>query len=180
MTKETRPSKEDVQRDLADGTLIEKYQKMVFRIAHNMMKVHPAESFDELVAEGYWGILQWVPRYEPEKCSIDTWVYKSAWDVMKDFCRDPRRHRHIFVDPTTSEYTGIAKENWFTSFLWELSEDASILATTVVESPTELEHVIRETARITSRRALKEYMLKKYGWSRTRINNALREISECL
>lgn len=173
-----RPSQEEVRKMVKDGSLFLNYQKMVFKIAHNLKKSHPIEDFDDLVAEGYLGILKHAPDYDPEKSSLCTWIYKSAWGRMKTLCIDPKTHREIPTDFTDPIYDQPVKSSVL-SFLKELSEDALFLISTTNESPGELFSVIRESAPATSRKALKKYMEYTIGWEIDRISNAWNEIAEC-
>ena len=178
--KAPRPTREEVCKMLEDGSLIEQFQDMIYKIAHNMREAHLDEDFNELVSEGYWGIMEYVPRYDPEKAALSTWVYKSAWDQMKTFCIKPSRHRLVFTDPQDNIFVVKAQENWFSSFLKMVGEDAGLLARAAVEAPEELHHAVRERAPVGSKKALKSYMEENFGWGDVEFNKAIGELSACL
>lgn len=180
MKKQTRPSKEQVQEMLADGTLIEQFQNMVYSIAHKMVLLHKNERFDELVSEGFWGIVRYAPKYDPKKSGLSTWIYKCAWGQMKTFCIDPKTHRHIPTDFTSPIFEVEAKESWFPKLLRELNDDAKLLVMSAIEAPNELNSIVRERAPKASKEALLQYAVDTLGWDANRINLAWSEVAECL
>jgi hypothetical protein len=172
-----RPSQKQVKEMLKSGTLIKQFEKMVYNIAHKMSKKYPDENYEELVSEGFWGIINYVPNYDPEKACLSTWMYKAAFGRMHYLCWNPKFHRHI---PTGFKKISIVyEEPWSINFLRELSEEASFLARTVLEAPTELAHALDVTPR-TSRRSLRRYLKKNTDWSEKKIKRTWEELSECL
>lgn len=177
---ETRPAVKDVVKMLESGELVERYQDMVYDLAHKMAAQHPNERFDELVAEGYWGLMEFVPKYDPRRASINTWVYKCIWGSMKTFCINPKTHRHIPTDMTDPVFEVEAKEPWLPSLLRELNEDAKLLVIAALEAPGELAYIIRDRAPSSSRYALCNYMKNTLGWNDNQLNTAWMEVAECL
>ncbi len=180
MKIQSRPSQEEVQKMLADGSLIKQFKNMIFKIAHEMKAKHPNEDFEELVSEGYFGIMNYVPKYDPKKSELSTWVQKSAWGQMKNFCINVKMHRDIATEKDSSVFFHMEQKNWLPNFLRELSEDAHLLATATLEAPGQLNDVIRQTAPKTSQKALRRYMKDVLKWDNIRINIAWKEVSACL
>jgi len=175
-----RPTKKEVEKMLSNGTLIKQFEKMVYEIAHEMLKKYPDENYNELVSEGFWGIVNYVPKYNPEKAELSTWLYKAAWGYMKNFCSNPKTHRHIPTDFTGTKLEIIDGNTWAINFLKGLSEEASFLANTVIEAPMELAHVLSDSSPKTSRKSLRKYLKKNTDWSERKVKQTWEEISECL
>ena len=180
MKKAARPTNEEVKDMMESGALITQFQDMIYRIAHNMRNTHPNENFEELVAEGYYGIALYVPGYDPEKAALSTWVYRSAWEQMKSMCINPKTHRDIPTDFTDPIFETPAHEPYLIGLFRELGEDAKCLIDTAIEAPGELQNVIRERAPKSSQRALREYMQTTLCWDDTRLSTAWLEVAECL
>ena len=180
MKSSPRPSKEEVLEMLADGSLISQYERMVYYIAHNVLSAHPRENFDDLVSEGYLGIMLYVPNYDPEKADLSTWVYKSIWGRMKTYCTDPKSKRDIPTDFSDPIFEAEAEENWLLNFAQDLRDDARTLVQIVIDSPGELAEKIRPRAPGASAKALRYFASSVLGWTPGRINCAWKEIQDCL
>lgn len=175
-----RPPLKEVLRMKDDGTLVEKYKNMVYKIAHDMRKVHPDENFNELVSEGWWGIMLYIDRYDPKKSTINFWIYKSAWDQMKTLCINPKTHRHIPTPPEDNVFERPEEEKWFPSLLKELTEDSILLVRAIVEAGSELDGILKERAPRSSAKKLKRYYTENFNWSKERMNRAWSEVQGVL
>ena len=174
------PSKEEIQKLFESGELIRKHQKMILSIAHKVQKRYPAESYDELVSEGYWGVVKCIPKYDPEKAKITTWLYQAAYYQMLSFCTSPSAHRDIPTDDEDPIFERAEEESWLCSFLRELSEDAEFLVGAVLEAPGELKNIVRESAPKASRTFLRRYMRRELQWDAERIEKTWEEVKLCL
>lgn len=174
------PSKEEIQKLFESGELIRKHQKMILSIAHKVQKRYPSESYDELVSEGYWGVVKCIPKYDPEKAKITTWLYQAAYYQMLSFCTSPSAHRDIPTDDKDPIFERAEEESWLCSFLRELSEDAEFLVGAVLEAPGELKNIVRESAPKASRKFLRRYMRRELQWDAERIEKTWEEVKLCL
>ena len=175
-----RPTKIQVEKMLKDGTLVKQFENMVYGLAHKMKAQFPNEDFDEIVSEGFWGIICMAPKYNPDKGAISTWLYKCIWGHMKNMCEHKGTHRHIPTDFTDPIFETASKGSWVSNFLNELSEDASFLARTALEAPKELQHILSDTAPMTSKKHLRKYMKNTKEWTEKRIEKTWGELEECL
>lgn len=180
--KMKRPTAIQLRTSLDNGSFFEHYEKMIFNIAHKMKKLHKGEDFDELVAEGYYGIASKAHEYDPTKADVSTWAYTIIWGRMKNLCINKATHRHVPTDFTEKKNDIVApvKDNWFATLVRELSEDAGLLVRAACEAPGELASVVRDTAPKKSRKALHKYLAKTLGWNKVRINSAWKEVELCL
>jgi len=177
--KKSRPTNAEVQEMIQDGSLVEQYQDMVYKIAHSMKNTHPIEDFDELVSIGWYWVIHRLRDYDPEKSALSTEVYNRAWRGMKSHCMSPKTHREIPTDLSDPVFHHPAEESWLSSFMRDLGEDARVLVNACIEAPAELVDILRPQAPKTSRRALRSYM-KKQGWDTDRLNLAWEEVSASL
>lgn len=174
------PNKEELQELYNSGELIKMHQKMILAIAHKIHKRYPAESFDELVSEGYWGIVKGIPKYDPEKSTITTWLYQMAYYQMLSFCTNPVTHRDIPTPEEDPVFERLEEESWLNGFLRRLSEDAELLVKAVIEAPEELKNIVRESAPKASCKFLRRYMRRKFHWDAERIEKTWEEVKLCL
>ncbi len=174
------PSKEEIQKLFESGELIRKHQKMILSIAHKVQKRYPSESYDELVSEGYWGVVKCIPKYDPEKAKITTWLYQAAFYQMLSFCTSPSAHRDIPTDDEDPIFERAEEESWLCSFLRGLSEDAEFLVGAMLEAPGELKNIVRESAPKASRKFLRRYMRRELQWDAERIEKTWEEVKLCL
>jgi len=174
------PNKEELQELYNSGELIRKHQKMILSIAHKVQKRYPAESYDELVSEGYWGVVKCIPKYDPEKAKITTWLYQAAYYQMLSFCTSPSAHRDIPTDDEDPIFERAEEESWLNGFLRRLSEDAEFLVGAVLEAPGELKNIVRESAPKASRTFLRRYMRRELQWDAERIEKTWEEVKLCL
>ena len=174
------PNKEELQELYNSGELIKMHQKMILAIAHKIHKRYPAESYDELVSEGYWGIVKGIPKYDPEKSTITTWLYQAAYYQMLSFCTNPVTHRNIPTDDEDPIFERTEEESWLGSFLRELSEDAEFLVGAVLEAPGELKNIVRESAPKSTQKRLRRYMRRELQWDVERIEKTWEEVKSWL
>lgn len=174
-----RPSNEKVIEMLESGEIVEQYKDMLYYIAHNLRKIHPRENFDELVAEGYWLMMKYAPRYDPKKSTLSTWMYRCLWGELKNYCINPARYRHIPTDFDDPIFMIPMRDSWFTKLMRDLEGDASTLVKIIINSPSEICDLIKKEAPKGSKKAIYQY-LKKQGWEVWRINRAWHEVKECL
>lgn len=174
------PNKEELQELYNSGELIKMHQKMILAIAHKIHKRYPAESYDELVSEGYWGIVKGIPKYDPEKSTITTWLYQAAYYQMLSFCTNPVTHRDIPTDDEDPIFERAEEESWLGSFLRELSEDAEFLVGAVLEAPGELKNIVRESAPKSTQKRLRRYMQSEMQWDVERIERTWEEVKSWL
>lgn len=174
------PSKEEIQKLFESGELIRKHQKMILSIAHKVQKRYPAESYDELVSEGYWGIVKGIPKYDPEKSTITTWLYQVAYYQMLSFCTNPVTHRDVPTPEEDSVFERIEEESWLNGFLRRLSEDAEFLVGAVLEAPGELKNIVKESAPKSTQKRLRRYMQSEMQWDVERIERTWEEVKSWL
>ncbi len=174
------PSKEEIQKLFESGELIRKHQKMILSIAHKVQKRYPSENYDELVSEGYWGVVKCIPKYDPEKAKITTWLYQAAYYQMLSFCTSPSAHRDIPTDDEDPIFERAEEESWLCSFLRELSEDAEFLVGAVLEAPGELKNIVRESAPKSTQKRLRRYMQSEMQWDVERIERTWEEVKSWL
>jgi RNA polymerase sigma factor (sigma-70 family) len=174
------PNKEELQELYNSGELIKMHQKMILAIAHRIHKRYPAESYDELVSEGYWGIVKGIPKYDSEKSTITTWLYQAAYYQMLSFCTNPVTHRDVPTPEEDSVFERAEEESWLGSFLRELSEDAEFLVGAVLEAPGELKNIVRESAPKSTQKRLRRYMQSEMQWDVERIERTWEEVKSWL
>lgn len=170
------PPQEEVIKMLESGELITRFEKMIYKIVHGLLKVHPNEVFDELLSEAYWGIVQEAPKYDPAKARLSTWIYQAAYYSAKTYCINPKNQRYVPTELEDPIFERAEAESWLSVFLRGLGEDAELLITAILEAPGELENVIRNSPPRKSRRTLKKHMKKTWGWTLPRWESAWNEI----
>lgn len=175
-TLDTHPTQEEVIAMLESGELITRYEKLIYKIVHKLLKAHPNENFDELLSEAYWGIMVQAPRYDPKRSSLTSWVFRASYFTAKTYCINPKTHRNIPTEVEDPVFDRAEPESWLTSFLRGLGEDAEFLITAILEAPGELGNVIRNSPPRESRRTLKKHMKKTWGWTLPRWESAWNEI----
>ena len=170
------PNKEELQELYNSGELIKMHQKMILAIAHKIHERYPAESYDELVSEGYWGIVKGIPKYDPEKSTITTWLYQAAYYQMLSFCTNPVTHRDVPTPEEDPIFERAEEESWLSVFLRGLGEDAELLITAILEAPGELSEVIRNESPRNIRRAITKQLKRTLGYSTVKWNRVWQEI----
>ena len=170
------PSKEEIQKLFESGELIRKHQKMILSIAHKVQKRYPSENYDELVSEGYWGVVKCIPKYNPEKAKITTWLYQAAYYQMLSFCTNPVTHRDVPTPEEDPIFERAEEESWLSVFLRGLGEDAELLITAILEAPGELSEVIRNESPRNIRRAITKQLKRTLGYSTVKWNRVWQEI----
>lgn len=175
-----RISRREALRKLKDGSLIREYQDMIYKIALDLNQTHPQESLDELVSEGFFALTSMIPRYNPKKAGLSTWLYQSVWSRMKNFCIDAKKNRHIYYEDGDPIFDGPDPTPWIMDVLQDLSDDAGEIVHTILNAPEALWGIFDEFSPKTSRKYLRRYMTKKWGGDQDRYLKAFEEITLCL
>jgi len=160
----------------------EQYKKMIVKIGQNLSKKYKVP-FDELLSEGVYELLRELPKYNSEKASLCTYVYRSVYFSMLTYCIKP--YKEIPTDLYNNEEKNPfiqkeAKTSWIKNFLNELFEEERHLIKIILEAPEELFNIIRPSAPVHSMEALKRYMIDVYDWTTEDFNVICNEIQACL
>lgn len=174
--RDTQPTQEEVIKMLESGELITRFEKMIYKIVHGLLKVHPNEVFDELLSEAYWGIVQDAPKYDPAKARLSTWIYQAAYYSAKTYCINTKNQRYVPTELEDPIFERAEAESWLSVFLRGLGEDAALLITSILEAPGELSEVIRDESPRKIRRAITKQLKRTLGYSTAKWNRAWQEI----
>ena len=174
--RDTHPTQDEVIAMLESGELITRFEKMIYKIVHGLLKVHPNEVFDELLSEAYWGIVQNAPKYDPAKARLSTWIYQAAYYSAKTYCINPKNKRYVPTELEDPIFERAEAESWLSGFLRGLGDDAEFLVAVILEAPGELGEILRDASPREIKRALKRHVKKTCGWTLPRWESACNEI----
>lgn len=67
------------------NTAIEKLTPMIYKMAHKYAKNHKAKDFDDLVQDGFEGLMKAYHKYDPNKgMAFSSFAYQWIWPHIKD------------------------------------------------------------------------------------------------
>ena len=174
---------ENKDLQLSPEKIWSEYGKMIMKIAHGLSKKYN-KPYDELLSEGMFGVLKKLPRWEPKRASLCTYIYRCSYFKMLDLCIKPLREIPMDVyNPVEAKNPFIQKEdkpNLFQKFLDELSEETRHLIKIIFEAPEELFEAIRPNKPKTSQKTLRNFMVDVMDWTTPDVNRAFAEVIECL
>ena len=153
----------------------DQYGKMIMGIAHRISKKYPFE-YDELLSEGIFAVLKKLSKWDPERSTLCTYIYRCANFGMLDLCIKSNHDipTEIFENEIES------KPNWFYNFLLEVSEETRHLVKIIFEAPEELYESIKPNHPKTSQKSLRTYMIDVFDWDNEQVERAFKEVSACL
>jgi len=167
------------------------YGKMIMKIAHGLSEKYK-KPYDELLSEGVLRVFKNLPKWNPERAALCTYVHQCATYGMLDHCIKPMREipmGHFSDNPHTIQegkkpinpFVKKATEpNWFQTFLNELTEETHALVKVIFEAPEELCEAIKPSQPKTSQRKLRQYMIDVLDWTTTEVDRAFQEVAQCL
>lgn len=185
-TKMRRPTPEDVWSE---------FGKMVMKIAHAISEKYK-RPYDELLSEGILRVFTKLPKWNPHRASLCTYVHQCATYGMLDYCIKPQREIPFSQFSENPHFASAGKKeanpwvremgeretqpNWLQSFLSEVSEETRHLVKVIFEAPEELYEAIKITQPKTSLKKLRVYMIDVLDWTTEDVNRAFQEMAQCL
>ena len=159
------------------------YENMFHSIA-NRIAGAGAPMHDDLVQEGFLGVMEKLPSYDSTASSVSTWVYRVARFRMLDFIRAGARNGPVLdvTDSGEDEKPGLAlpaRTSWLENLLTEMGDEAQALIHAILEAPEEL-------AQITWRRPaqglqeVESYMIDAKDWRMVCFRRSCAEIRGCI
>lgn len=133
---------------------------------------------DALQSAASFGAMKKCETYNPNSgATLTTWCYWGAFDYMFRELKKYRKQRKREVTNTSRE--GIEEEpmEWFNQVLDQLSDDAEVIVSLLMEQPSYWTFIRQEGMAI--REQLRE-SLRQRGWVNYRITNTFREIKQAI
>ena len=159
------------------------YHKMIMGIAHKISKQF-FKPYDELLSEGIFRVFEKLPKFDPKRSSLCTYVNRCATFGMLDYCIKPPKEiphdSHNAWGEPNKVFDIETKPSWVKGFLAEVSEETRHLIRVFFEAPEELYEAVRPNQPKTAQKALRTYMIDALDWSQDKVEQAFREISHCL
>lgn len=171
------------QRGAATETYAD-VEKLIYDTAWKFRKQFGGD-IDELIADANTHFMRayTATSFDPLKSCFTTWVRNIVWrGLLAD--HTTARRRRVRVIPTDVEFQEPAKEDRsgkIGEMLTELSEDAKMVVSLVLQPPAELyyESVRRGDKPRNLRSALRDY-LHTIGWGLERVAESFSEIKDVL
>jgi hypothetical protein len=120
--------------------------------------------------------------YNPTFASRTTWVYKSVYYRLLNYCTRTKRAVPTFSTVyANAEEQGRkmrepeAKPDWFRSLVQVLSDDAKTVARVLLFPPVEIQDDIQ--SRVRAQKTLAKHLNKKLGWEPAKFMNAWEELA---
>lgn len=138
-------------------------------------------NFDDILSDANTAFLEAYESWEPEKSSFTSWlrlrIFSTTVNNLRHSCRDHARYEHV-DDSQLTRPTGSFDPK---SLLEELTEDARIVVQLTLETPAELEAVVRAKGGQPRnlRSSLRSY-LAEMGWTACRIAESFNEVRRVL
>jgi len=139
-------------------------------------------SFDNLMAEANLIFMKSFYSHNKHKASFTTWLYNRLWNGLIDIKRiEYKRVNCIWIE-NCPEPKVESKES-FLDLLWDLSSDAKIVVTLVLDPPEKLQKDISYKHASNPkyfRGALRRHLHISLGWTMRRVQETFQEITEVL
>lgn len=165
-----------------DSPATETYQE-IEKMIYNLCWKYAGRGleFEECVGVANLAFAEAYPKFDSRKgSSFSTWIYNCVSHALLDFSASEQkyRQRNAMVDQTEYDVED-TRTHRLSNVLAELSEDARIVAQTIIESPQELAGVLRCRKPENMRRGVWQYF-RQLGWSIGHTADCFEEIREAL
>lgn len=87
------------------NTAIEKLTPVVYKMAHKYAKNHKAKDFDDLVQDGFEGLMKAYHKYDPNKgCAFSSYAYQWIFAHISDHAKTNWNHYNNTAPKSYEEY----------------------------------------------------------------------------
>lgn len=165
---------------LAYTETYEDVRLLLYRIVHNFVRCYGLP-FDELLGEAHYAFARALRRHKKHpQVKFSTMVYFMATMRLKTYVKKLNKHRnHLEIK---EELCGCEDHNsYLLTLRGELTEDANVVVSLLVESNEDMQLLLRLKGRPRSaqgvRGVLKEHLLD-IGWNKGRIEQTFSELRQ--
>lgn len=168
----------------SSSIVFRRYENFINRIAWDIQKKCPDVPFEELRAEGCLLLCSKLPKWDPSKGALSTFLYHQISGGLKDYVKKWNRITTFDISVET-EYSALfsfsptspEKTFQFKEAVNTLSEEGKTIVDLVTEL-IETSHVYFTASSFTSKevRGKLYRKLKKQGWSWPRIWEGFKEV----
>jgi hypothetical protein len=177
----------------AKAKLFDKHLPLTTHLAKRFAKRHFTIPLQEIIDEAQGRLSLVVSRwnqkdgegYNHTLCNPTSWIYRELNWHLQTYCqrKRPRENRIKTFSVLERDENPVqlpAKKNWLEGILHSLGEDARIIVGTILSAPREIAEELQPATCGRARIAVREYLVKRKGWSMDRLDMAWKEVSECL
>jgi hypothetical protein len=166
------------------STIWEQFGDMIHNIAWKQKDRHAGISHEELVSDAFYEVLLRLPRYNPDRGALSTFVYQNAYyALLTRACKEKREwcdSELMGADDGSIFDQQEARESFLVRARKHLTEEAFEIVQAVADVPWELADELSLRAPVRSRRALHHYMRSEKGWNKKQWATNQLEVGEFL
>ncbi len=176
--------------------LFPKYKPMATALAKAFSKKYRVP-FGDLLDEAQgalglacctWGRWRTDKSFPHPGCKLTTWMYHSIyWRLLTHCTRERPRNSMVPLSVVTGEDTEVrehpnllSRRTWRDRVLRDLSEDARDLVYIIICAPSEIAEDVATATCARGRAAVREYVLRWWGWPLHKLNSVWDEVRNAL